>query len=226
MTSSNSQCKVCRSNSSKHLDEVKKNSGVCSNKPCNFCKRFFHVAANCWKNPASPEFRGPGSVNRLANSSQSSNSVPNTTPLPSPDIPAIEYEGTVQCLSANTPRIMVNISQQGKQLGTTSLLCDSGSTVDIISLAFARGKHLNLVKVNPANFSLTAANGGSLSVEFTTDVDLGLPGSENIQRVRLLVSPDLQSEDVIIGWARMLNWNLLQLTDFSALPQSLSSLQL
>ena len=59
------------------------------------------------------------------------------------------------------------------------------------------------------------------STKWTTQLN-----SENIQRVSLLVSPDLQSQDVIIGWVQMMNWNLLQLEDFSALPQSLSSLQL
>ena len=225
ISSSSKRCTVCNSQKPRHIEDVKNNSGVCTNQPCTFCKKFFHSASNCWSNPASPSFKGPGTVNQVSDS-QISDSVPTSMNLSPPDTPAITYEGIIQCLSANTPRINVNISQQSKHLGRTSLLADSGSTVDIVSLAFARGKNLNLIKVNPANFSLTAANGGSLSVNFTTDVDICLPGTENNQRVRLLVSPDLHSDDIIIGWSRMLRWNLLQLTDFSSLPQSLSSLQL
>ena len=186
-------CKKCKGTDSRHLEEVKKNSGVCIRKPCDVCKRFFHTAATCWKNPASPSFRGSGSINRLGNSAQSSQVAPNITPPLSQEIPTFEYEGTVQTISPNTPRITVNISQGGKQLGTSPLLCDSGSTVNIVSLSFAREKHLELVKVNSANFSLSAANGGFLSVEFTTEVDLELPNSEHVQRVSLLVSPDLQA---------------------------------
>ena len=223
-TISSKKCTVCNSSNPKHMEYVKNNSGVCTSQQCTFCQKFFHSASNCFKNPASPLFKGPGTVNQVSDS-QISDSVPTSINLSPPDTPAITYEGIVQCLSANTPRINVNIAQQGKQLGQTSLLADSGSTVDIISLAFAKAKNLTLIKVDPANFSLTAANGGLLSVNFTTDLDICLPGTENNQRVRLLVSPDLHSNDIIIGWSRMLRWNLLQLTDFSSLPQSLSSLQ-
>ena len=98
--------------------------------------------------------------------------------------------------------------------------------MNIVSLSFAQEKQLELVKVNSANFSLSAANGGFLSVEFTTEIDLELPNSDHVQKVSLLVSPDLQSQDIIIGWLQMVNWNLLQLDNFSNLPQSVSNLQL
>ena len=132
----------------------------------------------------------------------------------------------VQCLSASTPRITVELSQNGTYLGESQLLADSGSTVDILSLQFARDKALTLTRVNPSHFSLTAANGGQLSVSFTTDIDIRLPGMKDFQPIRCLVSSDLQTQDIIVGWSLMLRWGLLQLSDFQTVQKNYSSLQL
>ena len=133
----------------------------------------------------------------------------------------------VNCISASTPRITVELHQNGNNFGESQLLADSGSTVDCVSLKFARDKALDLIKVDPSHFSLTAANGSQLAVSHVTDISVRLPGTEEFQPIRCLVSPDLKTEDIIIGWALMLQWGLLNLSDFATVQKhSYSPLQL
>ena len=133
----------------------------------------------------------------------------------------------VHCLSASTPRITVELSQNGNHLGDSQLLADSGSTVDCVSLQFARDKALDLIKVDPSHFSLTAANGSQLAVSYVTDISVRLPGTEDFQPIRCLVSPDLKTKDIIVGWSLMLQWGLLNLSDFAMVQKnSYSPLQL
>ena len=99
--------------------------------------------------------------------------------------------------------------------------------VDCVSLEFAQDKGIDLIKVNPSNVLLAAANGSPLAVSHITDISVQLPGTEEFRPIRCLVSPDLKTKDIIIGWALMLQWGLLNLTDFETVQtNSYSPLQL
>ena len=164
--SSENKCSVCNSGSLKHMEYLKNTGGKCSAPQCLYCKHYWHNESQCFTNPNSLTYKGPSSLNQIKE-----------TPT------APTYEGVVNCISDSTPRITVELHQNGNNFGESKLLTDSGSTVDCVPLKFARDKVLALIKVDPSHFSLTAANGSQLAVSYVTDISVRLPGTEDFQPV-------------------------------------------
>ena len=95
------------------MEYLKNTGGRCTAPQCAYCKRYWHTESQCFTNPNSLTYKGPASLNQLEE-------IP-TAPIPT----APTYEGVVHCLSASTPRITVELSQNGNHLGDIQLLADS-----------------------------------------------------------------------------------------------------
>ena len=130
---------------------------------------------------------------------------------PSTDIcPLAPEEGSIETISGQvskicspTPRIMGAIFQDGRSLGSISILPDSGSVCDIMSHKLASNLGLHTVSVDPNNYRLPAANGNKIEIIARAIFQVTLTNSNNTQEIECLISNDINGPDLIISWETM-----------------------
>ena len=95
-------------------------------------------------------------------------------------------------------RVCITRPGNRKTLTTIRALPDTGASIDIVSLKFARRHNLNIAEDKEEAIKLIAAEGNKIKVTGTTELSLQLPGGGWIQTTAL-VCPKL-SHECLLSW--------------------------
>ena len=121
-----------------------------------------------------------------------------------PDAPKKGKGGlnSITITSLPTTRYEEKLFQDNTNLGTTSTMLNSGSSVNIVSMETANKLKIRYQPHNDMT-TLSAANGGRINVVGTTNIEIQMKLDEPSQTIELLISDNLQTTDIILAWFTM-----------------------
>ena len=121
-----------------------------------------------------------------------------------PDAPKKGKGGlnSITITSLPTTRYEEKLFQDNTNLGTTSTMLNSGSSVNIVSMETANRLKIRYQPHNDMT-TLSAANGGRINVVGTTNIEIQMKLDEPSQTIELLISDNLQTTDIILAWFTM-----------------------
>ena len=105
-----------------------------------------------------------------------------------------------------TPRITLT-TKQGETTTTIQALPDTGATTNAINETTAKQLKLKITPVSPSSYNIKDANYKKIHITGKTTLNTTLDKTQ--KEIEILVSPNLQQEEIILGWQDMITFKIL-----------------
>ena len=212
-------CERCNSDRpAKHTKEM------CKAKYCTYCKKFFHLSQDCYKNPQSIHYKGTAKKGTSKQVQEVSNSPEEEDEEVEGNIKSIidtlknigalmsiKKEGKTHHIDSATPRLtLINLKGKGDKIRQKfKCLPDTGATVDILPLTLARKLGMKTKEINTRKYNIIDASGNNIPITAISTLKLEEPETKKKYNINFLIAPSIQEQEAIISWITMRHMGII-----------------